>query len=317
MTGLYGYFLPLISALIVFALTVLVARILERKWPIATTPAAEYVADIKLSLLAIFLNRLLGPLTAISAALIINLAGGGLIELRSDGWWFPVSLVTTILTLDFVSYWVHRAQHAVPALWAMHSLHHSAEAMTMVTGARHFWLESLIQLGLLPFLPVLFKVPTIFIMVVPLIYFLPDGCSHINVRLSLGRFGLLLNNPQYHRIHHSVLPEHRDKNFCRLLPLFDVLFGTAWQPAADEFPATGLMPSEKPSGFWDGFFWPVRNQIPFRRISGLIALMQDLVGKTTDACGMHDATPAPRILGGGERAYRTMEPASNEGDVPS
>jgi sterol desaturase/sphingolipid hydroxylase (fatty acid hydroxylase superfamily) len=317
MTGLYGYFLPLISASIIFALTVLVARIFERKWPIATTPATEYVADIKLSLLAIFLNRLLGPLTAISAALIVNLAGGGLIELRSDGWWFPVSLVTTILTLDFVSYWIHRAQHAVPALWAMHSLHHSAEAMTMVTGARHFWLESLIQLGLLPFLPVLFKVPPIFIMVVPLIYFLPDGCSHLNVRLPLGRFVLWFNNPQYHRIHHSVLPEHRDKNFCRLLPLFDVLFGTAWQPAADEFPATGLMPSEKPDGLWDGFFWPVRNHIPFRRISGLIGVAQDLAGNTTYACGMRDATPAPRILGGEERAYRTIEPASKEGNVPS
>jgi hypothetical protein len=32
---------------------------------------------------------------------------------------------------------------------------------------------------------------------------------------------------------------------------------------------------------------------------------------------MHDATPAPRILGGEERAYRTIEPASKEGNVPS
>ncbi|HLZ66514.1 MAG TPA: sterol desaturase family protein [Aliidongia sp.] len=265
------------SAFLVFALTLLVARIVERKWPIAKTPAADYVADIKLASLRIFSNWLFAPLTGMSTAMIVNLAGGGLIELRSDGWWFPVSLVTTILTLDFVSYWVHRAQHAVPALWEMHSLHHSAEALTVVTGARHFWLENLIQIGLLPFMPVLFKMPPILITIVPLIYFLPDGCAHLNVRLPLGRFVLWFNNPQYHRIHHSVLPEHRDKNFCKMLPLFDVLFGTAWKPAADEYPATGLVPSEAPSGLLEGFIWPMRNWLPFRRVRDALVQRRGLV----------------------------------------
>jgi sterol desaturase/sphingolipid hydroxylase (fatty acid hydroxylase superfamily) len=277
MTGLYGYFLPLMSAFIVFALTLLVARIVERKWPIAKTPAADYVVDIKLSSLRIFTNWLFAPLTGACAAMIVSLAGGGLIELRADGWWFPLSFVTLILTLDFVSYWIHRAQHAVPAFWAMHSLHHSAEALTVVTGARHFWLENLIQIGLLPFMTVLFKIPPILVTIVPLIYFLPDGCAHLNVRLPLGRFVLWFNNPQYHRIHHSVLPEHRDKNFCKMLPLFDVLFGTAWKPAADEYPATGLVPGEAPSGLLEGFIWPVRNWLPFRRVRDALVQRRGLV----------------------------------------
>ena len=73
---------------------------------------------------------------------------------------------------------------------------------------------------------------------------------------------LWINNPQYHRIHHSILPEHRDKNFCKLLPLIDVIFGTAWKPAADEFPPTGLVPSEKPATLLDDFLWPFRRPRP-------------------------------------------------------
>jgi sterol desaturase/sphingolipid hydroxylase (fatty acid hydroxylase superfamily) len=74
----------------------------------------------------------------------------------------------------------------------------------------------------------------------------------MNVRLSLGRFALVLNNPQFHRIHHSVEPQHWNKNFCKMLPVFDVIFGTAWKPEKDEFPMTGLVPREKATDFLDG-----------------------------------------------------------------
>jgi hypothetical protein len=43
-----------------------------------------------------------------------------------------------------------------------------------------------------------------------------------------------------------------------MLPLFDVIFGTAWKPGKDEYPATGLV-GEKATGFVDGLIWPVRH----------------------------------------------------------
>jgi len=63
---------------------------------------------------------------------------------------------------------------------------------------------------------------------------------------------------QNHRIHHSIEPQHWNKNFCKLLPLFDVIFGTAWKPGKDEFPKTELAGGEKPTGFLDGIIWPIR-----------------------------------------------------------
>ncbi len=81
------------------------------------------------------------------------------------------------------------------------------------------------------------------------------------MRVSLGPFALCLNNPQYHRIHHSVEPQHQNKNFCKLLPLFDLMFGTVWKPGKDEFPATGLATGDAARGFFDGIIWPVRHRM--------------------------------------------------------
>jgi len=43
-----------------------------------------------------------------------------------------------------------------------------------------------------------------------------------------------------HRIHHSNLPEHMDKNFATMLPLWDILFGTYYHPKKEEWPSTGV-----------------------------------------------------------------------------
>ena len=68
----------------------------------------------------------------------------------------------------------------------------------------------------------------------------------------------VLNSPQWRRIHHSVLPEHRDKNFASILPLWDILFGAAWIPKPDEHPATGFDPPVRVSVI-EGIIWPFRD----------------------------------------------------------
>jgi len=40
--------------------------------------------------------------------------------------------------------------------------------------------------------------------------------------------------------------------------LWDIIFGTAWRPAADEVPSTGLDDGDKPKTAWDGIVGPFR-----------------------------------------------------------
>jgi len=257
-----------IGATATLAALLLIARFFETKFPLdSEQPIAEVIIDWKMFAVQVGMNYLVSPVTTACGIMLVNAAGGGWIHLRADGWWFLLSVMLVILATDFWGYLVHRAQHKFPVLWTMHSLHHSAEALTAVTGARHFWLEGAINTAVFPVLGVVFKIPPHVVAVVALLYFLPDGLAHLNIRLSLGRFALWLNHPQYHRIHHSVEPQHRDKNFCKMFPLFDVIFGTAWKPGKDEFPMTGLLSGEKATGILDGIIWPVRNGLPVQRLS--------------------------------------------------
>jgi sterol desaturase/sphingolipid hydroxylase (fatty acid hydroxylase superfamily) len=256
-----------IGPIAAFLFILLVARLFEKRFPAEVEQSTtEIVLDWKLAAVKVGVSKLLSPVTAACGIILVNAAGGGWIHLRSDGWWFLLSVMLVIITIDLLGYLVHRAQHKFPVLWAIHSLHHSAEALSAVTGARHFWLEEPITTAaVLPVLGIIFKIPPEVMTTIGFVYILPDGLAHTNVRLSLGRFALCLNNPQYHRIHHSVEPQHRDKNFCKMLPLFDVIFGTAWKPGKDEFPSTGLMSREKPVGFLDGIIWPIRHRLPVQR----------------------------------------------------
>jgi sterol desaturase/sphingolipid hydroxylase (fatty acid hydroxylase superfamily) len=250
----------LVVATVSLALALLlVARRLEKAFPIvADLPRAEVWLDWKLVAMCILLEHVFSSATALTSGAIVSAAGGGFIHLRADGAWLVPSLAVYIVAGDLYRYWMHRLSHAVPLLWALHSFHHSAEALTFVTGARHHWLDRVVNDGFFPFFAILFRVPPEIVLVGNCIYFLPDGCAHLNLRLSPGRFVMWVNSPQYHRIHHSTRREHADKNFAALLPLWDIVFGTAWRPAPDEFPATGLGDGAKPRSLWEGIVWPFR-----------------------------------------------------------
>jgi sterol desaturase/sphingolipid hydroxylase (fatty acid hydroxylase superfamily) len=246
----------------ILAIIVLISRQLEKRWPIdGNLPRSEVVADWKATGANFALSTLTGPITAACSTAIVQAFGGGYIPLRTDGWRFVVSLVGFIIVGDLYRYIMHRLEHAVPFLWSMHSFHHSAEALTYVTGARHFWAAKIIEGGFFPLLAILFEAPAELVATVGLIYFLPDSCAHLNVRVRLGRAITWFNNPQWHRIHHSTRPEHLNKNFASLLPLWDILFGTAWIPRPDEYPPTGLVPGEK-CGVMVSIFWPFRRYLP-------------------------------------------------------
>jgi sterol desaturase/sphingolipid hydroxylase (fatty acid hydroxylase superfamily) len=258
-----------ISTAALLGTVLLVARQFERKFPLdSKQSSAAVIVDWKLAALKFGINQLLSPVTTACGIMLINAAGGGWIHLRSDGWWFLLSVILVIVAIDLLGYLIHRAQHKIPLLWAMHSLHHSAEALSAVTGVRHFWLEEAILTAGFPVLGIVFKIPLEVMTSVAVLYILPDSLSHLNIRLSLGPFAMFVNNPQYHRIHHSVEPQHWNKNFCKMLPLFDVIFGTAWKPDKDEFPMTGLASREKPAGILDAIMWPIRHNLPVRLIHG-------------------------------------------------
>jgi sterol desaturase/sphingolipid hydroxylase (fatty acid hydroxylase superfamily) len=136
------------------------------------------------------------------------------------------------LILDFVGYWVHRAQHAAGWWWALHSLHHSQTQMSCWSDDRNHVLDNVITDLCMVLVAVLIGVePGQFIALLLAGKFI-ESLSHTNVKLPFGFLGeRLLVSPAFHRLHHAQAnpaePKIHDHNFGVVLPIWDILFGTA------------------------------------------------------------------------------------------
>lgn len=141
---------------------------------------------------------------------------------------------------DVWQYWIHRWQHTSRVLWETHKFHHSETSLNTSTQARHQLLSYVVYVaGYAPLL-IIFGAVTLPTVISVLMFRVWGFVNHANVRIGFGRFTPFLAGPQWHRIHHSVLPEHMDKNFAAIFPFIDKLFGTYYEPAPGEYPATGL-----------------------------------------------------------------------------
>jgi sterol desaturase/sphingolipid hydroxylase (fatty acid hydroxylase superfamily) len=141
-----------------------------------------------------------------------------------------IGLVGTIAVFiglkSFIEYWVHRAFHS-PFLWPMHRLHHAASEMNLLISYRLHPGSSFFG-PLLHTLPMmLWGAPTEFLICYVAYNTFHEVTVHTNHDCDWGWIGAnLLFAPISHKIHHSMAPEHRDKNFSSNLAIWDRLFGT-------------------------------------------------------------------------------------------
>jgi len=151
------------------------------------------------------------------------------------------AVLLAALVKDFFFYWFHRLQHGNTFLWQVHLLHHSDRTLNVTTNNRAHVFEHLLvpYFMSLPLIAV-FDLPSPDVYLLAIAPTIWSNVVHMNIRLGFGRFWWLLTSPQWHRIHHSIRPEHRDKNFAVWFPIWDVLFGTAYVPKPDEYPETGV-----------------------------------------------------------------------------
>lgn len=195
---------------------------------------------------------LLGTLVAINIQPLFEISGlPSLLQGPTLPFWiaFPIF----VLVGDLAEYLFHRAQHRIPFLWAMHSLHHSDPEMSALTTQRHFWGDQLIKTVTVWSLAAMVTHPTPAMVWGNILLSLWNFGIHSRLRIDLGRWSWMVNAPAYHRRHHSRLPEHFDSNFAALFPIFDVIFGSYHRP--EGFPPTGL--DRAPRNLRDLLIWPL------------------------------------------------------------
>jgi sterol desaturase/sphingolipid hydroxylase (fatty acid hydroxylase superfamily) len=281
--GLYGVdamrVLGFTIPVLVIIPSVFLASILERIRPIENHHTQEARATIRTEWRLVAFMATIGIFLQIVQFVVFGRAamimGGPLLYLEAQSVLGSMALVIVYaLYIDCAKYWMHRLSHMIPLLWATHSFHHSAECLTVATGARHHWAETILLAPGLFLMVMVFQVPEHILSIAVLLMNVPDGLQHLNYKIAWHRAGIWVNTPQWHRIHHSVEPKHYDKNFSSAFPIMDVIFGTAHRPAPDEYPETGLRPRENPQ-LWEGIIWPFRRWLRPRREPYMGAMRPD------------------------------------------
>jgi len=155
-----------------------------------------------------------------------------------------VQLVYTLslfVAWDLSRFVVHRLLHAVPFLWAIHKVHHSAEVMTPVTLYRSHPIEGLlfslrgvlVTAGLMGVFFYFFRGATIQYDLVGInalgfaFNLFGANLRHSHIWIGYGPWlERLFISPAQHQVHHARGPEGFDRNFGTWLAVWDWMFGS-------------------------------------------------------------------------------------------
>lgn len=164
---------------------------------------------------------------------------------------YQLEILIGYLVIDFHGWLHHYVRHKVPVFWEFHTIHHSQPRMNPFTNERVHpfdWFSA----NVIKFLPAFFFSDALNVgLAYVIIHQFLDRFTHSNIRTNLGPLKYVLVTPQSHRVHHSNLPEHFDRNFGVSLSIWDYLFRTQHRNYED-YPETGIpdpnFPVEKASG---------------------------------------------------------------------
>lgn len=155
-------------------------------------------------------------------------------KLPDHAWW---SYALAFALIDFVYYVQHRLEHAVPLLWAIHSVHHQSHDYNLSVSFRVGVLSSLSTVMFHSLLALAGISATTYAIVVTIHAALLFGL-HARTKFTLGP-GRFFNAPVFHRVHHGAESEYIDRNFGGVFLVFDRLMGTFAPYARD--PSYGVV----------------------------------------------------------------------------
>ncbi len=137
----------------------------------------------------------------------------------------PLTWIVVFVGRDAVYYWIHRAEHSSPWLWASHQIHHSSTEFSHTTAIRMPWMESVYKpviglwVPLIGFHPLAFAAMGAAVLVI-------GQWQHTELLPGCRRLDRWLVTPSVHRVHHGSNTRYLDTNFSSMLSIWDRLFGT-------------------------------------------------------------------------------------------
>jgi sterol desaturase/sphingolipid hydroxylase (fatty acid hydroxylase superfamily) len=191
--------------------------------------------------------------------------------LAHDFWAAVIFTIGLMAALDLAEYITHRLHHEIPALWAFHKLHHSAEVMTPLTALRSHPVHDVIDTIIRALFGGVFQGAFVYAAagevaaveifganaVLALFYSFGYHLRHSHMWLGWGRFlSCIVISPAQHQIHHSYLPQHLNKNYGEIFAVWDWMFGTVYIPQKSEELKLGTGAEQPHPNLWRAYATP-------------------------------------------------------------
>ncbi|MGA1869899.1 MAG: sterol desaturase family protein [bacterium] len=174
-----------------------------------------------------YLVRLIIPVMPTAMAVIVDQHKIGLLNTIFLLYW--LSLLISIIILDFIIYLQHVMFHIVPLLWLFHMVHHADIAIDATTGLRFHPIEIICSMGIKLMAIYLLGPPALAVLIFEIILNGLAMFNHSNIYIPLlldALIRLFIVTPDMHRVHHSVMIHEMNSNFGFNIALWDRIFGT-------------------------------------------------------------------------------------------
>lgn len=194
---------------------------------LTTSKPRRWLYNLSMVSLNSILLRVIFPAAAVGMALTAAERHWGLFNNVGMPVW--LSIVASVIILDFVIYLQHVVFHAVPTLWRLHMVHHTDLDIDVSTGNRFHPVEIILSMLIKIAAVSVIGPPVVAVIIFEVLLNATSMFNHSNIRLSSGIDRLLrlfVVTPDMHRVHHSVIKRETNSNYGFNLPWWDRLFGT-------------------------------------------------------------------------------------------
>ncbi|MCK6264965.1 sterol desaturase family protein [Vibrio sp. ZSDE26] len=221
---------PELTRLLFFVGTFLICATWEWLLPkkkLTQNKSVRWLNNIAIISLGSVLVSVLLPIVAYQAAVYATNEGIGLFHYLSTP--TVLTIVFSVLLLDFAIYIQHIVFHRVPILWRLHRVHHADQDIDLTTGSRFHPIEILLSMLIKVSIVIALGIPPIAVVVFEVLLNVSAMFNHSNGKLSSkidAAVRMLIVTPDMHRVHHSIMVKETHSNFGFFLSVWDKIFGT-------------------------------------------------------------------------------------------
>ena len=220
-----------VSIRLVFFFGILLVMALWELWTprrrLNVSKVLRWINNLGIVFLNSFLLRIVFPSAAVGIATFSYQHGWGLFNYFHIQYY--ITVIASVIIMDFVIYLQHVLFHAIPIFWRIHRMHHADLDFDVTTGIRFHPFEIILSMLIKFAVVVIIGPPVLGVIIFEVLLNATSMFNHGNVRIlrSLDRIlRWIVVTPEMHRVHHSVVYYETNSNFGFNLPLWDRFLGT-------------------------------------------------------------------------------------------